>query len=254
MLELKKVTAGYPGKNVLFDISLSVPAGQITVLLGPNGCGKSTLLKTICGILPISSGKLFLQKENICDLSAQMLARRVSYLAQNHQVPDLTVERLVLFGRFPYLHYPRRYRAVDHQIARQAMAQMKLLDLAEAPMSTLSGGTRQKAYIAMALAQDTPIILFDEPTAYLDISHQLQMAEHARFLSRKKKTVVMVLHDIPMALTLADRIAVMENGRIVMQGSPESVWSCGCLDRVFGVSIRRMQTPDGWQYYVTHAT
>ena len=108
---------------------------------------------------------------------------------------------------------------------------------------------RQKVYIAMALTQDTPVILFDEPTTYLDISHQLQMMEHARFLCREGKTVVMVLHDLPMALKLADRIAVMQDGRITACGTPEEIYASQCLDAVFGVGLRRVQTDDGWQYY-----
>ena len=249
MIEAKQLSAGYPGCPVLSDVSLTIPDGSITVIAGPNGCGKSTLLKVLCGILPIQSGEVLLNGQSIPALPQKELARQVAYLAQSRQIPDITVQRMVLHGRFPYLSYPRSYSAADIRIAQSAMARMGISDLAEAPLSTLSGGQRQKVYIAMALAQDTPVILFDEPTTYLDVSHQMQMMAQARFLCREGKTVVMVLHDLSMALQIADRLLVMEQGRIISQGTAEAVFEEKCLDRVFGIRIRRIQTETGWHYY-----
>ena len=248
-LYLRNLSVSYQDKDVLFDINLTLSAGQITVIVGPNGCGKSTLLKTLCGILPVRSGDILIKGRSIRTYSAQALARQISYLPQNRQIPDISVERMVLHGRFPYLSYPRRYRPADLEIAHQAMERMGIADLAETSMTTLSGGTRQKVYLAMALAQDTPIILLDEPTTYLDIAHQLQTMEHARFLCREGKTVVMVLHDLPLALKLADQLVVMHQGRIAASKNPEELYASRCLDDVFGVRLCRVQTPEGWQYY-----
>lgn len=249
MIEVQHLTAGYPGRAVLRDISLTVPRGSLSIVVGPNGCGKSTLLKALCGILPAESGTIALAGKPLVSYSGTQRARTVSYLAQSRPVSDLTAGQMVLHGRFPYLSYPRRYRAQDLAAAQQAMEQMGILDLADAPLSTLSGGTRQKVYLAMALAQDTPVILLDEPTTYLDIAHQLQLLSHARALCRSGKTVVMVLHDLAAALQTADRLIVMQDGRLIRQGSPEEIETSGCLDAVFGVHVGHVQTEQGRHYF-----
>jgi len=249
MLELRNLSAGYPGRQVLRDISLKCTAGSVSVLLGPNGCGKSTLLKTLCGILPAQGGEVFLDGEALLPLPGRLLAQKVAYLAQDRRVPDITVQRMVLHGRFPHLSYPRRYRAEDYAAAAAAMERMGLTELAEEPLQKLSGGQRQKVYIAMALAQDTPVIALDEPTTYLDVRHQLQMMAQARRLCADGKTVLMVLHDLSFALQVADRIVVLSEGTIAVQGTAEDVFASGRLDGIFGVRLRRVETEDGWRYY-----
>ncbi len=249
MLEIKNLSAGYPGKPVLPDVSLSIPAGKVTVLLGPNGWGQSTLLKALCGILPAKNGRVLLDGEDLLSLPPKLLARKVAYLAQSRQIPDITVGRLVLHGRFPYLGYPRRYGKGDYAIADGAMETMGIRALADTLLGHLSGGQRQKAYIAMALAQDTPVILLDEPTTYLDIAHQLQLLRQASLLARQGKTVIMVVHDLPHAFQWADRIAVLNDGEVVAQGTPEEIYAAGVTDGVFGVKLCRTQTETGWHYY-----
>lgn len=249
MIEITNLSAGYPGKKVLSGLSLRIPAGKVTVIAGPNGCGKSTFLKTVAGIHPGEGGCIRIGGRELSEYSPQELARNVAYLAQSRQIPDISVRRMVLHGRFPYLGYPRRYRPEDYAAADRAMEQMGLSDLSDRAVGSLSGGQRQKVYIAMALAQDTPVILLDEPTTFLDVSHQLQMMAHARFLADAGKTVVLVLHDLAMAMQLADHMAVLEGGKIAAAGTPEEVFQSGCLDRVFGAAVRRVRTPDGWQYY-----
>lgn len=249
MLEIKSLCAGYGGKTVLEQINLTIPAGAVTVIVGANGCGKSTLLKAVAGINPPTAGEILLDGLNLRSLDPRLLARQVAYLPQNRQVPEITAERLVLHGRFPYLSYPRRYRQEDLDIARQAMKTMKIEHLADCSITTLSGGQRQKVYIAMALAQDTPVVMLDEPTNFLDIAHQMQMMDQAKFLAGAGKTVVLVLHDLSMALRYGDHLAVMHRGKILIQGDGESVFHSGVLDTAFGVRVRRMETKDGWQYY-----
>lgn len=249
MLEIRGLCAGYGSKEILRDVSVDVPEGTVSVLLGPNGCGKSTLLKSLCGIITPTGGTARLDGEDLLALESRPLARKVAYLAQDRRVPDITVERLVLHGRFPHLGYPRRYRPEDYAAADSAMERMGLSMLAEEPLSCLSGGQRQKVYIAMALAQDTPVILLDEPTTYLDVAHQLQMLRLARMLAEEGKTVLMVLHDLPHAMTVADRIILLEEGRVAARGEPEEVYTSGMIDRVFGVCLCRMETAEGWQYY-----
>ena len=249
MIELQHLSAGYPGCPVLQDISLTLPTGKITVIAGPNGCGKSTLLKAITGILPHSQGRILVDGEEISQYSSQKLAQKVAFLPQSKQVPDITALRMVLHGRFPYLSYPRRYRPQDFAIAREAMDRMGILEYQDRLMPQLSGGTQQKVYIAMALAQDTPTILMDEPTTYLDAARQLQLMEQARALAQDGKAVVMVLHDLTMALEAADQLAIVSNGRLIQVGDSEQVFSSGCLDDVFGIRVGRFAAEDGWQYY-----
>lgn len=249
MLEIRQLHAGYGGTEILRGITLSAPAGKVTAIVGPNGCGKSTLLKAIAGINPSASGQILFDGQRLDALPPRELARLVAYLPQNRQVPEITAERLVLHGRFPYLSYPRRYRRQDLEIARKAMEDMGIHELGQREMSTLSGGQRQKVYLAMVLAQDTPVVLMDEPTTFLDISHQIQLMEQARFLARQGKTVVMVLHDLSMALQRGDHLAVMAEGRILCQGSAEAVYTGGCLEDAFGIRVLRVRTGEGWQYY-----
>ena len=249
MLEIKNLHGGYSTEEVLHGVDLEIPAGKITVLAGPNGCGKSTLLKAIAGLIPRTGGEILLDSLDLGTLKPSYLARQVAYLAQCRRIPEITALNLVLHGRFPYLSYPRRYGKKDEAMARQALETMGIPELADRSISTLSGGQRQKVYIAMALVQDTPVVLLDEPTTYLDIRHQFQLMEHARFLAASGRTVVLVLHDLTTALGCADHLVVMDQGRVLARGTPEEVYSAGVLERVFGVRVERVQTPEGWQYY-----
>ena len=248
MLEIRNIHGGYSRKVVLHDVSLEAHAGQITAIVGPNGCGKSTLLKSICGILPVISGQVLLDEENVLALSQQQRAQKVAYLPQSKRLSDITVKRLVLHGRFPYLTYPRRYREEDYRAVQNVLEQMDLLDLAEMPLPQLSGGQQQKAYIAMALAQDTDIILLDEPTTYLDVSHQLHTLQHVRKLADSGKYVLMVIHDLSHALETSDRIVLMNDGHVVMQGTPKEIYESGALDDVFGIKVNRVQIDDQYHY------
>ena len=249
MLEIRNLCSGYPGKEVLKNINSAIPEGKVTVLLGPNGCGKSTLMKSLCGILPVSKGEVFLNEQALSKLPQKELARKIAYLPQNRQIPDITVERLVLHGRFPYLSYPRHYRQQDYEAAREAMIQMGIEELSDTPLYRLSGGQRQKVYIAMALAQNAPVILLDEPTTYLDVGNQLQLLKMARDLADRGKTVIMVLHDLPHALQTADRIILLQEGNVVTSGTVEEVYASHSLEHVFQVKLSRMMTDSGWQYY-----
>lgn len=253
MLEIKNLSAGYPGRAVLKNVSMSLPSGKVTVILGPNGCGKSTLLKVLCGILPITVGEVTLDGQAIPELPSRALAQKISYLAQSRQIPDITVQRMVLHGRFPYLTYPRHYRQEDYDAANAAMAQMNITDLADTLLQNLSGGQRQKVYIAMALAQNTQVILLDEPTTYLDVAHQLQMMHQAKLLSNKGKTVVMVLHDLSLAMHVADQVIVMNDGEVAAAGEPQTVFNAGSINSVFGVKLGRIKTESGWHYYYEEA-
>ena len=251
MVRLKELTAGYEGKPVVHGVTMDFAPGQVTVLLGPNGSGKSTLLKAASGLLPVMAGEVLYDGVEIRALDRRQIARQASFLTQSRNTPSIQASRMVLHGRFPYLTWPRRYSRQDFRLAREAMDATDTLQYETVNVSQLSGGQRQGVYLAMALAQDTPTLFMDEPAAYLDIRHQLGMMQTARALADKGKTVVLVLHDIPLALRAADRVAVLEKGRLSCFDTPDAVYRNGLLEQVFGVGLHRVDTPHGFQYYCT---
>lgn len=249
-MELREVTAGYGGADVVKGISLRFQPGEVTVLAGPNGCGKSTLLRAAARLLPLSGGQVLVDGADTAGWSSRTFARQAALLPQSRPMPEITVEALVLHGRFPYLGYPRRYSREDREAARQAMERTGVAGLEGVPMAHLSGGQRQKVYLAMALAQDTPVLLLDEPTTFLDIAHQLELAETARTLAGEGKAVVMVLHDLNLALSCAHRVAVLEEGQLRRVGAPEEIYASGVLEKVFQVRVHSVETAKGERQYL----
>jgi len=249
MIRMKGLRAGYPGRTVLEGIDLDFRPGEVLALLGPNGCGKSTLLRTACGLLPQLDGEVLLDGIPIRDLSPREVARRTAYLPQSRPTPSITARRMVLHGRFPYLSYPRRYREEDHEAVRRALGWVGGGELADRLLTELSGGQRQKVYLAMALAQGTETVLMDEPTTFLDVACQLEVMEMARRLAGEGKAVVMVLHDLCLALRFAHRAALIRDGHILQTGTPEELYRDGALERVMGAALGRVETEEGWRYY-----
>ena len=249
MIELRGLGAGYPERIVLQSVDLALEPGKVTILLGPNGCGKSTLLRTACGLLPKQGGEILLDGAALETYSARQIAQKMAYLPQSRAVPSITARRMVLHGRFPYLSYPRRYRKEDYEMAARALQWVDAEELAERLVTELSGGQQQKVYLAMALAQDTQTILMDEPTTYLDIRHQLETMRLVKELARQGKAVVLVIHDLCLAMETADKIAVLAKGRLLMADTPEKVFASGILNRVMGVDLHRTATADGWHYF-----
>lgn len=246
MIELKSITAGYGSAEILHGITAKVKHGMLISIIGPNGCGKSTLLKTTVGILRHTAGEILLDGIGISGLAADARAKHIAYLAQGRSVPDMTVGELVLHGRFPHLHFPRRYSANDRAIAHAAMQRMGVLSYADQPLASLSGGMRQCAYLAMALTQETGCILLDEPTTYLDIANRLSLMRQLRMLAGEGRGIVAVMHDLPLALSFSDEIWVMRDGRLVMTGTPQQTAESGIIDTIFGVSVC---AGDGGYYY-----
>jgi len=249
VIELKNLRAGYPGRTVLEDISLEFRPGEVLAILGPNGCGKSTLLRTANGLLPRLGGEVLLDGVPLDRLSAREIAQKAAYLPQSRSVPSITAGRMVLHGRFPYLSYPRRYRKEDYEMVDKALEWVGGAGLAHRMLTELSGGQRQKVYLAMALAQDTGTILMDEPTTYLDVSCQLEVMALARRLAEEGRAVVMVLHDLCLALRFAHRAALLCGGQIRQLGSPDELFGGDALEQVMGVRLGRVRAGDGWRYF-----
>ncbi len=249
MLEARNLSAGYPGREVLEGVTLAARPGRVLILLGPNGCGKSTLLRTLAGLLPPQGGEVLLDGRPLGDYEPRRAAQKIAYLPQSRTVPNITARRLALHGRFPYLSYPRRYRREDYAAVDRALAAADARDLADRALPELSGGQRQKVYLAMALAQETETILMDEPTAYLDIRHQLEVLALARRLAGEGRAVALALHDLCLALTAADDIAVLGAGRLLALGGPEEIYQSKILERVMGVRLDRTEGPEGPRYF-----
>lgn len=249
MIELQNLTAGYREHAVLEHVDLCFPEGNVTVLLGPNGCGKSTLLKTALGLLPPLEGQILYDGTPLSELAPVQVARRAAYMAQSRGIPNIEARRMVLHGRFPYLPFPRRYRKSDHEAVDRALQQADALELAHCRMEELSGGQRQKIYLAMALAQQTKTIFMDEPTTWLDVRHQMEVMRTAKDLAAAGKAVVLVSHDLCLALRTADRVALLSQGRLVQVDTPLHVYESGTLDKVFGVHVCRVYVNGTWQYF-----
>ena len=239
MIELKHIFGGYGSFQAVKDVSLLFPNGKVTAIIGPNGCGKSTLLKLCCGLLTPKQGDALAEGLPLGAMSRLERAKRIAFLPQSRTVPDIVAGALVLHGRFPWLDYPRIYHAQDKSIAEAAMRRVGVWDQRNKLLSNLSGGERQKAYLAMALAQNAGNVLLDEPTTYLDISHQLELLMILSELKREGKSVVAVLHDLSMALDVADQVAVMKDGGLLFAGTPEEIIASGAVEEAFGVKLTK---------------
>ena len=248
MLELRNLSVRYGGKRALDNVSLDFRAGELLAVIGPNGSGKSTLLRAAAGLLPCD-GAATLDGVPLRNLSRKEVARKVAWMPQSRTAPDITVWRMVLHGRFPHMGYPRHIRKEDRKIVAQALEDADGAELSERLLRELSGGERQKAYLATALAQQCGTILMDEPTAYLDIAHQFCVLSLAKRLAADGKAVAAVLHDLPMAFQFADRIALLRNGRLARTGTPEELFAQQIISEVFGVTLQRVWNHSDWRYY-----
>lgn len=247
MLELKNISAGYGKTDVITDVSLKLDDGSLNVIIGPNGCGKSTLLKSVIGSVALTQGEVMLDGESLPRGTER--AKRISYLPQGNLTPEMTVGDLVLQGRFPLLGFPRRYSRSDRAAAKSALEKMGLTELSDRYMSTLSGGMKQRAFIAMTLATGSDHLLLDEPTAYLDVAGKMALMELLCELTSNGHTVAAVIHEVDFAMRYADRICVLDGGKAVFFGTPEELYSDGIIEKVFGVTLGRAEGEDGYCYY-----
>jgi iron complex transport system ATP-binding protein len=244
-LRAESLTVGYGEEPVVRDLTLTVPDGQVTTIIGPNGCGKSTLLRTMARLLKPTAGSVLLDGECVHDLATRDVARRMALLPQSPVAPDgLLVRDLVGRGRHPHQRWFRQWSPEDEAIVEAALVMTDTSHLRDRPLDQLSGGQRQRAWIAMTLAQDTDLLLLDEPTTYLDLAHQVEVLDLATRLNRERgRTVVMVLHDLNLAARYSDLIVVMCDGAIAAQGSPAEVFTPSMLADTFGLEADVLPDP-----------
>lgn len=241
MLDLINLSIGYHERYVIRDINLSFEAGMIYTIIGKNGSGKSTLLKSCSGLLKPKCGSVLLKGKKLEHYSHSDRSKEISYLSQTRSTPNITVERLLTHARFPHLTYPKKLRPEDWTIIYKSLDDMKATDFAQYSLRELSGGERQRVYLAMQLAQDTPVMLLDEPTTYLDIEYQLALMNHIQKLKTYKKTIIMVLHDLQQALYYSDCIIVIDTGQVIDIGTPEEILNNDTLKKVFHVDITKSE-------------
>lgn len=240
-----RLVSGYDARPVVNDVSISIPQGKISVIIGANACGKSTLLKTLVRLLKPSSGGILLDGKQIDTIQSKKLAQTIGLLPQSPIVPEgITVADLVGRGRYPHQSFLKGWSARDTAAVSEALDIMGITELANRSIDELSGGQRQRVWIAMTLAQQTDILFLDEPTTYLDITYQVEILDLLTDLNRKLgTTVVMVLHDINLSARYADHIFVMNHGRLIAQGAPSEVITRELMQNAFSLDCDVIDDP-----------
>ncbi|GGD32215.1 iron-enterobactin ABC transporter ATP-binding protein [Franconibacter pulveris 1160] len=239
------LTLGYGDYLVAENLSVTIPDGQFTAIIGPNGCGKSTLLRTLSRLMKPAAGSVWLDGEQIQRYATKEVARRIGLLAQNASAPgDITVQELVARGRYPHQPLFTRWREEDERAVQKAMAATGVASLAHLGVDTLSGGQRQRAWIAMVLAQETSIMLLDEPTTWLDISHQIDLLELLSELNREQGyTLAAVLHDLNQACRYATHLIALREGKIVAEGAPKEIVTPALIEAIYGLRCMIIEDP-----------
>lgn len=235
----------YEEALIVKALDMNIPHGKITSIIGPNGCGKSTVLKAVGRILKPKNGVVYLSGEDIRKLSTKEVAKRMAILPQTPTAPSgLTVSELVAYGRFPHQRGFGKLTPEDRKIVQWALSVTKLLEFEHREVDTLSGGQRQRVWIAMALAQQTDLILLDEPTTYLDLAHQLEVLTLLYELNRRQGcTIAMVLHDLNLAARFSDYMIAIRAGKIISQGKPEVVMRPEVLKEAFSIDAQIVHEP-----------
>ncbi len=250
MIKLESVCATYGRKEVLKSVFLDIKAGSINVIVGKNGSGKSTLLKAITKQLKYT-GSISINEIDLKNISNNDRSKLVSYLPQITSNANITVEKLVRHGRYPYTTYNRVLSESDNIIINEAMKKTDTLHLKSRYINQLSGGERQRAFLGMILAQDTEYVVLDEPCNFLDIDHQLSVLKIIKDLKNYNKTVIVVLHDLQQAFTVADNIIIIDNGVIIESGSVDSVASSSSIKNCFNLELEK--TDEGiYSYFLKY--
>ncbi|EEO6565474.1 ABC transporter ATP-binding protein [Listeria monocytogenes] len=252
-MEVRDVNFSYNGTDsTLKNVSFTIQKNKINTIVGPNGSGKSTLLEILARLLSPDSGDVLLEGKSIFEWKAKEFAQNVAIVHQNNVLPnELTVKELLYFGRLPYKNWRMTRTKADDLAVEQALMQTELTEKAEKFVDSLSGGERQRVFIATALVQDTPILLLDEPTTFLDMYFQLEILELVKRLNQEENlTIVMILHDLNQALMYSDHLIVMKNGEVVAKGEPEELLTTDLIAETYGVVADVLNDANNGKYIV----
>ncbi|MFF9490573.1 ABC transporter ATP-binding protein [Streptomyces sp. NPDC014676] len=245
-LSAENVTLAYDQRVIAEQLSVEIPDNSFTVIVGPNACGKSTLLRALSRMLKPSEGRVLLDGQVIQSMPAKKVARTLGLLPQSSIAPDgITVGDLVGRGRYPHQGLLRQWSAEDERVVQESMARTGVAELAERYVDELSGGQRQRVWIAMALAQQTPLLLLDEPTTFLDIQHQIDVLDLCADLHEEQgRTLVAVLHDLNHAARYATHLIALRGGKVIAQGAPKDIVTAGLVEEVFGLRCQVIDDPE----------
>ncbi|MBW9145566.1 ABC transporter ATP-binding protein [Clostridium sp. CM028] len=244
-IKTENLSISYGDFDIVKNLNLNIPKGKITTIIGSNGCGKSTILKTIARILKPKSGVIYINDNDIQDLSSNFISKEMAVLPQSPQAPNgLTVGELVAYGRFPHQSGFGKLTSQDKEKIDWSLKIIGMQEFKDRPIETLSGGQRQRVWIAMALAQETEILLLDEPTTYLDLAHQLEILQLLESLNKTQgQTIVMVIHDLNNAARFADYMVGIKDGNIVCTGSPKEIMTKDNLRKIFNIDAVVINEP-----------
>ena len=244
-LQGESLTLGYHQQAIIEQLDIDIPKGKITVFVGSNGCGKSTLLKAFARLINPKQGQVILNGADIQQRSTSQVARELSILPQSPQAPEsMSVYQLVRMGRYPHQNWLKQWSETDEGKVMEALERASLMDLKDRSVDSLSGGQRQRAWIAMTLAQDTDVILLDEPTTYLDLTHQIDVLDLLYDLNREQnKTIVMVLHDLNLACRYAHFMVAIADKKVFAKGDPADILDAHNVRHIFGLDCHIATDP-----------
>ncbi len=243
-LKIENLRTGYGPAVISQSLTLEIPAGKITALIGPNGCGKSTLLRTLARLQPPLAGQILFDGRDSRSFKPREFARQLALLPQQHQIPEgISVRTLVSYGRNPYVNLWGSLGDADKKIVAEMLELTHTAELADRRVDELSGGQQQRVFLAMTLAQDTPYLLLDEPTTYLDLNHQVTLMSLMRTRQQQGRTVITVLHDLNQAARYCDYLVVLKAGELIAAGEPEQVLTPALLAEVFAVAAQPFSCP-----------